>query len=317
MKTAILFYSKHHGNTRKLVDAIKAADDSVTLIDITNSDSGSIGSDGSLFLKGMEGSVENGYYKTYSSGATITFAYDSSTLGLYNEEELTLSDTPYGVQPPSTADDKAVLKGLSLFLTDKIGMRVYVKPFTDLADTDYMEFSCAGETKQITVANAVHTNITDVDGQSIPVLVFELELWTKQMTDDVTFHMVVDGDDGTSKTYSVRSYADRILAGNYSNKDKTMVRAMLNYGGYAQNYFNYKSDAPANSNIFDGLDDPVQSADPDLSSYAYTLTVAEDTKGFSLKQATLKFGTDIQLVYFYELADGKSNDDFDFELIGS
>ena len=25
MKTAILFYSKHHGNTRKLVDAIKAA----------------------------------------------------------------------------------------------------------------------------------------------------------------------------------------------------------------------------------------------------------------------------------------------------
>ena len=287
------------------------------MADITNSDSGSIGSDGSLFLKGMEGSVENGYYKTYSSGATITFAYDSSTLGLYNEEELTLSDTPYGVQPPSTADDKAVLKGLSLFLTDKIGMRVYVKPFTDLADTDYIEFSCAGETKQITVANAVHTNITDVDGQSIPVLVFELELWTKQMTDDVTFHMVVDGDDGTSKTYSVRSYADRILAGNYSNKDKTMVRAMLNYGGYAQNYFNYNSDAPANSNIFDGLDDPVQSADPDLSSYAYTLTVAEDTKGFSLKQATLKFGTDIQLVYFYELADGKSNDDFDFELIGS
>ncbi len=39
MKTAILFYSKHHGNTRKLIDAIKAADDSVTLIDITNSDS--------------------------------------------------------------------------------------------------------------------------------------------------------------------------------------------------------------------------------------------------------------------------------------
>ena len=38
MKTAILYYSKHHGNTRKLVDAIKAADDTVTLIDITKSD---------------------------------------------------------------------------------------------------------------------------------------------------------------------------------------------------------------------------------------------------------------------------------------
>lgn len=34
MKTAILFYSKHHGNTKKLLDAI-AAKNEVTLIDIT------------------------------------------------------------------------------------------------------------------------------------------------------------------------------------------------------------------------------------------------------------------------------------------
>lgn len=32
MKTAIVFYSKHHGNTKKLLDAI-AADNDVTLID--------------------------------------------------------------------------------------------------------------------------------------------------------------------------------------------------------------------------------------------------------------------------------------------
>lgn len=34
MKTAIIFYSSHHGNTRKLVDAIKAADASVTTVDV-------------------------------------------------------------------------------------------------------------------------------------------------------------------------------------------------------------------------------------------------------------------------------------------
>ena len=287
------------------------------IADITNSDSGSIGSDGSLFLKKMDGSVDTNYYKDYASGDRIVFSYDSDTIGLYTVEELTLSDTDYGFQAPETADDKAVLKGLSLFLTDKIGMRVYVKTFATLADNDYIEFSCAGQTKQVTVADAAHTNIMDVDGQSIPVLVFELELWTKQMTDDVTFHMVINGKNGTSKTYSVRSYADRVLAGKYSNKEKAMVRAMLNYGGYAQNYFNYNSDTLANSNIFDETDDPVQSADPDMSSYAYTLTVAEDTKGFDLKQATLRFGTDIQLVYFYELAEGKSNDNYIFELVGS
>ncbi|MBR0142609.1 MAG: flavodoxin [Clostridia bacterium] len=35
MNTAIAYYSKHHGNTKKLLDAIRACDDTVTLIDVT------------------------------------------------------------------------------------------------------------------------------------------------------------------------------------------------------------------------------------------------------------------------------------------
>ncbi len=35
MTTAIVYYSQHHGNTKKLLDAIKAADPSVVLIDVT------------------------------------------------------------------------------------------------------------------------------------------------------------------------------------------------------------------------------------------------------------------------------------------
>ena len=34
MKTAIVYYSQHHGNTKKLLDAI-ASKDAVTLIDVT------------------------------------------------------------------------------------------------------------------------------------------------------------------------------------------------------------------------------------------------------------------------------------------
>jgi flavodoxin len=36
MKTAIVYYSKHHGNTKKLIDAIAAADSTVSLIDVTD-----------------------------------------------------------------------------------------------------------------------------------------------------------------------------------------------------------------------------------------------------------------------------------------
>lgn len=35
MTTAIIYYSQHHGNTKKLLDAVKAADPSVVLIDVT------------------------------------------------------------------------------------------------------------------------------------------------------------------------------------------------------------------------------------------------------------------------------------------
>ena len=35
MTTAIIYYSQHHGNTKKLLDAIKAVDPSVELIDVT------------------------------------------------------------------------------------------------------------------------------------------------------------------------------------------------------------------------------------------------------------------------------------------
>ena len=38
MKTAILYYSEHHGNTKKLLDAIAAKND-VDLIDVTKQDS--------------------------------------------------------------------------------------------------------------------------------------------------------------------------------------------------------------------------------------------------------------------------------------
>ena len=42
MKTAIVYYSQHHGNTKKLIDAIAAVDPSVVLIDVTTSQSANL-----------------------------------------------------------------------------------------------------------------------------------------------------------------------------------------------------------------------------------------------------------------------------------
>ncbi len=43
MKTAIIYYSKHHENTKKLLDAIKSAStDDITLIDVTETSSANL-----------------------------------------------------------------------------------------------------------------------------------------------------------------------------------------------------------------------------------------------------------------------------------
>lgn len=53
------------------------------LVDVTNSDDGTIGSDGTLFLAGGNGSVDNGYSFSNKSGYSITYSYDPETTSLY------------------------------------------------------------------------------------------------------------------------------------------------------------------------------------------------------------------------------------------
>ena len=83
------------------------------IADITNSDDGSIGSDGKLFLTGMNGSPYEYYVKEWEEreetvdngdgsftiytypGGSIVYEYDNDTIGIFSEEELTLSANDY------------------------------------------------------------------------------------------------------------------------------------------------------------------------------------------------------------------------------
>ena len=68
MKTAIVYYSKHHGNTKKLLDAI-AAENEVTLIDVTEQVSADLsGYDRIGFASGI-------YYNS-SAKQLLSFAQD-------------------------------------------------------------------------------------------------------------------------------------------------------------------------------------------------------------------------------------------------
>jgi len=60
------------------------------LADVTNSDAGSVGQNGGLFLSGAQGSAAGGY-----TALNVSYVYDSDTQAMWGENVLTLSDTDY------------------------------------------------------------------------------------------------------------------------------------------------------------------------------------------------------------------------------
>ena len=75
MKTAIIYYSKHHENTKKLLDAIKnASSDEITLIDVTNTP------DASLAEYDLIGFASGIYFSKFDK-RVLKFAKDNTPNG--------------------------------------------------------------------------------------------------------------------------------------------------------------------------------------------------------------------------------------------
>ena len=70
------------------------------LADITNSDSGTAGEDGELFLAPYtSGSVQDGYTFTCSDGTDIHYAYEEDVFSIYSTDDLTIAAYAYGKVP--------------------------------------------------------------------------------------------------------------------------------------------------------------------------------------------------------------------------
>ena len=70
------------------------------LADITNSDSGTVGEDGELFIAPYtSGSVQEGYTFLCSDDTDIHYAYDDDNFSIFSEEDLTIASSAYGNEP--------------------------------------------------------------------------------------------------------------------------------------------------------------------------------------------------------------------------
>jgi len=250
------------------------------LVDVTNTDDGSIGSGGELFMAGasvaeieftvtVDGQEKKEYKKCYvfeCGGRNVIYLYDDDTvafwgsdwteessesiLRLYNSEAASCVHSNYinGVCS-SCGLVNAVLAGSSLSLEGNIGLNFYFTIDEKIVSDGNakVRFTANGKTVEVPVSQ---------DAKVETMYKFTYELNAKQMS-DVVLAQVVLGEN-TSKVYShsVVNYADQMFAnGKYSPEDIALVKAMLNYGAYAQNYFGYNTGALANAALADGEKD--------------------------------------------------------------
>lgn len=286
------------------------------IADITNSDNGSWGQGGELFLKGAEGSVSEGYrLPDRNETAYMYYEYDEETLTLFSAAELTLSRSDYGDGDPLDVDRAAELSEISVALTDMIGMRIHViidRYFVD--DYDYIQFEHNGETVKQLVKDAVSTK--DL-GDDFYEVVFELPLSTTQMTDMVTFNMIVGGKLGESKQYSIKSYVEQMLEDPnlYSQEEVTLATNLLHYGAYVQTYVDYNVDNLPNQ--VDNIGEFDWNDDPDLirlSNYQHSVVANDKDHGFLLNYATLILGSEVSLRFYYHTDDNYDVSDFNVEI---
>ena len=142
-----------------------------------------------------------------------------------------------------TRDEK--LEGYTISLDGNIGINFYMSLSAEAKEDTgaYMQFTLPnGDTSKVSIADAVEKNGS---------YVFSCEVAAKEMTKDVTAQMVFsDGTKGEVYTYSVKDYADAILADNtQTEKVKTLVTNMLHYGANAQTYFKYNTAELANAGL--------------------------------------------------------------------
>ena len=202
----------------------------------------------------------------------------------------------------------AHLAGYTLSLNGSIGVNFHMDLTQDVLDDNeaYMLFTLPnGTTQKVMVIDAKAKESAVIEGKKY--YIFTCNVAAKEMTDTIQAQLITsDGSKTQVYEYSVREYADRILSGSYDAETQELVKAMLHYGAYSQEWFDYNTTNLAN----EGLDTLDLSDADDWDGFDPIITNDENVGSFTSAYLTLESDTAINLKF--KLADGVSFEDLRF-----
>ena len=149
------------------------------------------------------------------------------------------------------------------------------------------------------------------NGYAIPV-----DVPAKDMTSEITVEVQLsDGTVVDTYTVSAVDYAMEIAYGKgYTAKQQTLAKAMLNYGGYAQEFFEKNIDNLANANL-KAEDKSLASVNAStFSNYDYIKTGS--VSGISYKGSSLNLVSETEIRHYFTLTGSKKIKDYTFTVNG-
>lgn len=121
-----------------------------------------------------------------------------------------------------------------------------------------------------------------------------------QMTKDIQVELLNGNTVSDASVYTIRQYADAVLAEDGLAEYHTLIRQLLGYGAAAQSYFAYNTDNPADADITGIVLQDIPSA------FAPDMSVDGELEDIKFYAASLLHRDRIALRFYFEAAEGIS-----------
>ena len=247
------------------------------------------------------------------------FAFDNfvNIIGYADSTAKTFADEN-GINFIECNNAEVKFDGASVTLADTIGLNFYVKmTAADVKNSKaYMTFQLAdGTVRKVSITD------TKQYSEDKNTRVFTCNMLAAEMSDIIKAQLVIPEADGTKKlsdtiTYSVKKYCQHILNNpdSYDANTIAVVKKILNYGSYSQQYFNYNMANLANDMLEDNEKTLTKKAELMKASSTFQANNINGIKYFG-KSLILKSKTDMRI--YFEITDStKKITDYVFKCDG-
>ena len=207
------------------------------------------------------------------------------------------------------------LYGRSLTLKDNIDVNYYMEMSDSVFEHDaYLEFKIGGQTYKLNASDAAEVN---ENGKTL--YKFSCPVNAAQMSDTIETRIVIDNKTEEEYSYSVKEYATELLSksNEYPAETIKLVKALLNYGTAAQNFFKYNTDKPANAGLSD-TDKAVAAADfEEYKAVIKTDSANSQSNGLTYYGSSLICKSEMTVRHYFMVNEGCDINNYKFSYVNA